>query len=78
LWMENSTFRASIDDIAPLHVAAWVEAQTQRDDFSAPSVKQQLAALRHLFDWLVVGQVIPTNPAASVRGPQHVVTALSE
>ena len=64
---------ASIADIAPLHVATWVEAQTQREDFSAPSVKQQLAALRHLFDWLVVGQVMPANPAASVRGPQHVV-----
>ncbi|MDN3568589.1 hypothetical protein ACFQY5_35345 [Paeniroseomonas aquatica] len=24
---------------------------------SAPSVKQQLAAIRMLFDWLVVGQV---------------------
>lgn len=65
---------ASIADVAPLHVAAWIEAQTRREDFSAPSVKQQLAALRHLFDWLVVGQVMPINPAASVRGPQHVVT----
>jgi integrase len=24
-----------------------------------------------LFDWLVIGQVLPTNPAASVRGPSH-------
>ena len=64
---------ASITGVAPLHVATWVEAQTQRDDLAAPSVKQQLAALRHLFDWLVVGQIMPTNPAASVRGPQHVV-----
>jgi integrase len=38
---------------------------------SAPSVKQQLAAIRMLFDWLVVGQVMPHNPAASVRGPRH-------
>ncbi len=36
-------------------------------------MKQQLAAIRHLFDWLVTGQVIPTNPAASVRGPSHIV-----
>jgi site-specific recombinase XerD len=36
-------------------------------------VKQQLAAIRHLFDWLVIGQVVPANPAASVRGPRHVV-----
>ena len=40
---------------------------------SAPSVKQQLAAVRMLFDWLVIGQVVPTNPAAAVRGPKHVV-----
>src|SRR5215831_4059123 len=39
----------------------------------APSVKQQLAAIRMLFNWLVTGQVVPTNPAAAVRGPTHVV-----
>jgi site-specific recombinase XerC len=26
-----------------------------------------------LFDWLITGQVVPTNPAAAVRGPKHVV-----
>jgi site-specific recombinase XerC len=36
-----------------------------------PSVKQHLAAIRMLFDWLVVGQVIATNPAAPVRGPKY-------
>jgi len=40
---------------------------------TAPSVKQQLAAIRMLFNWLVTGQVVPTNPAAAVRGPKHVV-----
>jgi hypothetical protein len=29
------------------------------------------AARRHLFYWLVTGQVVPVNPAASVRGPRH-------
>jgi site-specific recombinase XerC len=24
-----------------------------------------------LFDWMVVGQVIPVNPAHAVRGPKH-------
>jgi site-specific recombinase XerD len=38
---------------------------------SAPSVKQRLAAVRHLFDWLVTGQVVPANPATSVRGPRY-------
>ena len=53
----------------PLHVAAWIELQTQM--LSAPTVKQHLAAIRHLFDWLVTGQVVPHNSAASVRGPSH-------
>ncbi|WP_243787454.1 tyrosine-type recombinase/integrase [Pseudomonas amygdali] len=55
--------------VAPLHVSTWIELQMQR--LAAPSVKQRLAAIRHLFDWLVVGQVVPQNPAASVRGPSH-------
>lgn len=59
----------SITDVQPLHVAAWIELQTQT--LSAPSVKQRLAAIRHLFDWLVTGQIVPYNPAASVRGPSH-------
>src|SRR5277367_1395973 len=62
----------SLIDIEPLHVATWIEAQV-KSGCAAPSVKQRLAALRHLFDWLVVGQIVPTNPAASVRGPPHIV-----
>jgi site-specific recombinase XerD len=63
----------SIADVQPLHVATWIEAQARRDDIAAPTVKQQLAAIRHLFDWLVTGQVVPVNPAYSVRGPSHIV-----
>ncbi len=59
----------SITAVQPLHVAAWIELQTQT--LSAPTVKQHLAAIRHLFDCLVVGQVVPHNAAASVRGPSH-------
>ena len=40
---------------------------------SGASAEQHLAALRMLFDWLVVGQILPFNPASSVRGPKHVV-----
>jgi len=60
---------SSITAVQPLHVAAWIELQTQTH--SAPTVKQRLAAIRHLFDWLVTGQIVPHNPAASVRGPSH-------
>jgi hypothetical protein len=34
-------------------------------------VKQQLAAVRMLFDWLITGQVAPSNPASAVRGPKR-------
>lgn len=61
----------SITAVQPLHVAAYIEELGQVR--SAPTVKQRLAAIRHLFDWLVIGQVVPVNPAGSVRGPSHSV-----
>jgi len=57
--------------IQPVHVAAYIEGLQQR--LSAPSVKLHLAAIRMLFDWLVVGQVVPVNPASAVRGPRYSV-----
>ena len=59
----------SLPAITPMHVAGWIEEMT--GTHAAPTVKQRLAAVRHLFDWLVTGQVMPTNPAHSVRGPAH-------
>lgn len=67
-WCERAGV-SSLTAVQPLHVATWIEIQTQ--ERSAPTAKQRLAALRHLFDWLVTGQAIPTNPAGSVRGPRH-------
>ena len=69
-----STFCAEhgIIDLAmvePVHVAAFVETQLKLH--SKPTAKQRLAALRMLFDWMVVGQVLPINPAHAVRGPKH-------
>jgi site-specific recombinase XerD len=61
----------SITAIQPLHVAGYVEELTRAR--SAPTAKQRLAAIRRLFDWLVIGQIVPVNPAASVRGPAHSV-----
>jgi len=57
--------------VQPFHVAAFVK-QLQ-GEFSPPTVKQHLAALRMLFDWLVTGHVMDVNPAHSVRGPKYVV-----
>ena len=58
-----------VRQVQPVHVAAYIEGL----QIAAPSVKQRLAALRMLFDWLVIGQVLPMNPASSVRGPRHSV-----
>ena len=69
-WCEHHQLGA-LDEIEPLHVAAYIEALGK--DFEKPTVKQHLAAIRMLFDWLVTGQVVATNPAHSVRGPRHVV-----
>jgi site-specific recombinase XerC len=51
------------------HVSAYIEALTR--SHKPPTVKQHLAAIRMLFDWLIVGQVVGQNPAAAVRGPKH-------
>src|SRR6202163_2845074 len=68
-WCERR--QLALPAIRPFDVAAYVEHL--QGAAAAPSVKQELAAIRMLFDWLVVGQVMPTNPASSVRGPTHVV-----
>ena len=59
----------SIAAVNSLHVAANVEELTRRQ--KAPTVKQQLAAIRRLLDWLAAGGVIAFNPASAVRGPSH-------
>jgi integrase/recombinase XerD len=58
-------------DIEPLHIAAYIEEL--QGSMSKPTVKQHLAAIRMLFDWLVTGHIVAVNPATSVRGPKHAV-----
>jgi site-specific recombinase XerD len=62
---------AQLADVQPFHVAAFLKEL--QGEVSAPTVKQHLAALRMLFDWLVLGHVLEVNPAHAVRGPKHVV-----
>jgi site-specific recombinase XerD len=57
----------SLATIRPYEVSTYID--TRQQVHSAPDVKQQLAAIRMLFDWLITGQVVPVNPAAAVRGP---------
>src|SRR4051795_5787933 len=60
----------SIAAVGSIHVAAYVENLGHRH--SAPTVKQHLAAIRMMFDWLATGGILPFNPATAVRGPKHV------
>src|SRR3954453_7323606 len=68
-WCEER--HLTLRPIEPIAVAAYVQELKGR--LATPSVKQHLAAIRMLFDWLVTGQVVPLNPAASVKAPKYVV-----
>ncbi len=67
-WAESHQI-TTLAGIRPIAVAAYIEDAGQR--LSKPTVKQHLAAIRMLFDWLVTGQILPANPAAAVRGPRY-------
>ncbi len=60
---------AGLKQIEPMIVAAYIEQLTK--DRAPQTVKQHLAAIRMLFDWMVIGQEMPTNPASAVRGPRY-------
>lgn len=59
-------------EIKSFHVSAYLEELSLT--MAAPSVKQHLATIRMLYDWLIVGHICEINPAQAVRGPKHVVT----
>jgi integrase/recombinase XerD len=67
-WCERHRV-TTLDQINPVVIATYIEHHPG----AAPTVKQHLAAIRMLFDFLVIGQIVPMNPASSVRGPKHVV-----
>lgn len=60
-----------LHDIHSIHLASYIEKLQTIS--SAPTVKQHLAGIRMLFNWLESGHIIDKNPATSVRGPKHVV-----
>lgn len=66
-WCESNEL--SLEEIHSIHIATYVE--TLQLELSAPTVKQHLAAIRMLFDWLVTGHIVDNNPATSVRGPKY-------
>jgi len=61
---------AHLHAVTPLMIAAYIEQHPG----AAPTVQQHLAAIRRCFDYLVTTQVLPGNPAASVKGPRYSVT----
>ncbi len=69
-WCEEKGL-GNLAGVTPMHVAAYVEQLGSTH--SKPTVKQHLAAIRMLFDWLVTGHIMASNPAHAVRGPKHSV-----
>ena len=65
-WLDDR--RIPLEAVSPVIVAAYIEGHRGSD----PSRKLALSAIRMLFDYLVIGQVLPMNPASSVKGPKHV------
>lgn len=68
-WCDRN--KLELNQLSPPLIAAYREEVAR--ELSVPSVKQHLAAIRMLFDYLVIGHGMVTNPAAAVRGPRHVV-----
>jgi integrase/recombinase XerD len=64
-WCERQGI-GELGRVQPVHVAAYIE-QLQGER-SAPTIKQHLACIRMLFDWLITGQVVRVNPDAVLRG----------
>ena len=73
-WCEGRGL-SGLAHVKPPHVGAYIEglavAKPEGPGLSKPTVKQHLAAMRMLFDWLVVGHVLDSNPAHAVRGPKY-------
>ncbi len=63
--------RLELHQIGAVTVAAHIEQLGNQA--SKPTVKQHLAAIKQLFDYLTTGGILEVNPAASVRGPKYVV-----
>ena len=65
-WCEHHQL-GQLADIEPLHVAAYIEVLGK--SFEKPTIKQHLAGIRMLFDWLVTGQVVPPTPPTPSAAP---------
>ena len=65
-WCE--VHQISLETLHPVLVAAYIGSPRRKA--SPPTVRQHLAAIRMLFDWLVVDQSLPMNspPRSEAQG----------
>src|SRR5260370_30772443 len=64
-WCQRAGF-SNLEDIEPIHVAAYIEQHSR----SAAPIKQHMAAIRMLFSWLTEKGVLAINPAREVKTPK--------
>lgn len=64
-WCEGKSY--SLHSLNPVLIAGYIKQHPG----SPPTIKQHLAALRALFDFMVTGGALRFNPASSVRGPNY-------
>lgn len=65
-WCKSRNTR--FESVEPMIIAAYIEEMLR--EYPAETVKQHLAAIKKLYDFLVIKQVVPVNPAMSVKGPR--------
>lgn len=73
-WLDEH--RVELRSVRSHHVGAYVEMLGRPQDqggrgLSIASVKQHLASMRRLCDFLVMRQVLRSNPTTEVRGPRQ-------
>jgi len=72
-WCESHRIH-TLEQIHPVHDRRYIEQHPA----AAPTVKQHLAAIRVLFDFLVIGQIVPMNPAALLCAGRSMYVAARE
>jgi integrase/recombinase XerD len=68
-WCE--TRNLALADLNAVIVAGYIESLDRECGYAKPTVKQNLAAIRVMLDYLVSGGILGVNPASSVRGPKY-------
>jgi integrase/recombinase XerD len=61
-WCQRAGF-SNLEDIEPIHVAAYIEQHSG----SAATIKQHMAAIRMMFSWLTEKGILAINPAREVK-----------